>query len=649
MMKKSFFALLAITFVLIASCGSNNSEDLINVENLDNGNAWEVEENSSDDTSHNISLNEETRRSDSSDVLEDSESGFANWVERLGVARQQKKCISLSQCLENPAANSLYSAEDKNLHVFADCADLPMILRAYYNYKTKQVFSYVNDIDGGRYTVGNTPSRFRNYTQFSNVKKLFVQIANSVHSGFYRTAPNVEKTDTYPVDISRATVRPGTVFYDPNGHVLVVYKVEDNGTVRMMDGHPDNSLTIKRFNESFAQGKPSNGGGFRAWRKYHMEGNREDNNLRIVRDLNRHSKGFNSEAQFKKRYSLSNGTSVKYHQWVRMKLSKSGSKLNPIKEFSERLEALCVDIDDRITAVNSAIKAGIANKSHPNTLPRNIYGTHGEWETWSSPSRDARLKASFAGLHQFVSDSIKDLHTNRSNIRYSGSSYTLIRKFKNKWNEITDKPECNFSYTNSRGSKVRLSFDTVLNRIWKLSFDPYHCPELRWGANMNSSEFSTCEDGNLKLSWYRNEQRLRNNIDRVYDAVTTIDFGPEHPIDVNINSLMRNYIDTIPKPDAEPQPQPDPQPIPDDIDVVRPPVPAPPVTNTSTCKVTARLPRHGGAPVYKAKIENWDNQFADAFTGDTVKVLLEDGSWVKISYRGMTGWMKRSHIGNCRN
>ena len=66
----------------------------------------------------------------------------------------------------------------------------------------------------------------------------------------------------------------------------------------------------------------------------------------------------------------------------------------------------------------------------------------------------------------------------------------------------------------------------MLDRLFTISFDPYHCPELRWGAPVGP-ERSTCPDGKNKLDWYANEQRLRNRIDREYGAPTPLESGPE--------------------------------------------------------------------------------------------------------------------------
>ena len=75
-------------------------------------------------------------------------------------------------------------------------------------------------------------------------------------------------------------------------------------------------------------------------------------------------------------------------------------------------------------------------------------------------------------------------------------------------NITIESPACAFAYKNSSGRNVNLSFETLENRLYNMSFDPYHCPELRWGAPQNSREMSTCKDGRVKLDWYIKEGDL---------------------------------------------------------------------------------------------------------------------------------------------
>ncbi len=58
----------------------------------------------------------------------------------------------------------------------------------------------------------------------------------------------------------------------------------------------------------------------------------------------------------------------------------------------------CADLDYRADAVTLALEAGLQNRPQPDRLPENIYGTEGDWETYSTPSRDARLKTAFKEL-----------------------------------------------------------------------------------------------------------------------------------------------------------------------------------------------------------------------------------------------------------
>ena len=56
------------------------------------------------------------------------------------------------------------------------------------------------------------------------------------------------------------------VLYDPNGHLAVVYRVEDDGRILYIDAHPDNSLTRGTYGRKFVRSSPGMGAGFKNWR-----------------------------------------------------------------------------------------------------------------------------------------------------------------------------------------------------------------------------------------------------------------------------------------------------------------------------------------------------------------------------------------------
>src|SRR5262249_20174283 len=47
---------------------------------------------------------------------------------------------------------------------------------------------------------------------------------DAVHSGSARTAAGDSNTDYYPVPLTQETLRPGTIYADPYGHVLMIVR-----------------------------------------------------------------------------------------------------------------------------------------------------------------------------------------------------------------------------------------------------------------------------------------------------------------------------------------------------------------------------------------------------------------------------------------
>src|SRR5262249_7379242 len=86
-------------------------------------------------------------------------------------------------------------------------------------------------------------------------------VADAVHSGSGRTALNDDNTDYYPVPLSQDALRPGTVYADPYGHLLVLARRVPQtegaaGVFLAVDGQPDGTVARKRFwrgNFLFAQ------------------------------------------------------------------------------------------------------------------------------------------------------------------------------------------------------------------------------------------------------------------------------------------------------------------------------------------------------------------------------------------------------------
>ncbi|MEI9992217.1 MAG: hypothetical protein WDM86_19530 [Rhizomicrobium sp.] len=177
---------------------------------------------------------------------------------------------------------------------------------------------------------------------------------------------------------------------------------------------------------------------------------------------------------------------------------------NPVYELKATMKTLCNDHGRPARQyVDLDLKDGIAVKPHPERLPDNIYGSENlEWETYSTPSRDARIKAAFVQFYKDMAQMI-DLWVKRDpRIVYDGNFLKddLQRAYAQQ------SRACTITYLNSASRPVAMTFDDMLHRLFDLSFDPYHCVELRWGAD--GDERTSCTDGKAKQRWYEAEQRL---------------------------------------------------------------------------------------------------------------------------------------------
>jgi hypothetical protein len=460
------------------------------------------------------------------------ERGYSEFIQAIGNAN----CRTVAQCMASPA-NPFARSDPPGTSWRADCADLPYFLRAYYAWKRGLPFSYINAVSpkGGtndiRYTVrGNEIASRRDIlTGTTSGPALLTDLRNTISSAMYRLHPDMEATDLYPLRIDRRAIRPGSVLYDPNGHLAVVYKVEADGRLLFIDSHPDNSLTRGTYGRKFVRSSPGMGAGFKNWRPLRLEGaSRTPSGTlvggRIAFAKNAELPDYSTEQYFgniarppDREWAsgpfVLEGQPVDYYDYMRAMMGGGSLAYEPLAELRNMMRANCEDIRYRDEAVNLAVQNRIHLKPQPPRLPPNIYGTEGEWEEFSTPSRDARLKASFKELRDQVQRFVEWHQAGDKRVRYQGMDLLmdLLLTYDNEANA------CIITYLRSNGTPVQLGYEEVRRRMFLLSFDPYHCIERRWGATQ-PAEAMTCRDDAVKTAWYAAEQGLRNQIDRTYDA-----------------------------------------------------------------------------------------------------------------------------------
>jgi hypothetical protein len=449
-----------------------------------------------------------------------AEKEFSTFIAGLGNAREAGRCTTLAQCLNDPTINPYRAASDTKLDVFADCSKVGIALRGYFAIKTGRPFKYVSEVVGDRpanlaadrepdyrYTANNHPIAWSTAKTSPTMQALFNRIASLYHSGFYRMAPSVEKDDTYPVDIRPGTVRPGTVYYDPNGHVLLVYKVDANGTVHFIDGHPDNSLTYRILTGDLAVGGSSQGGGFRNFRP-----------------IDSHTLEYAPNTALTDLGSSQYGHGAAYAEWVRSQLS-GGQVLPPDQQFTQLVDQLCVDISTRVAAVDAGRQLAGADLVD---MPPNIYGAEGDWEAFSTPGRDQKLRSSFRGIFQFIKSTAG-----------TPQGHALVATYANIWKQ--HQASCKITYKSSAGQPVTLALNDIQARLFQLSFDPYECVEMRWGAYpKNAAEYGSCNTQDAAhVQRFVDQTTLRNIIDRpAAGTATPAGFGPATHEDVDVPALL---------------------------------------------------------------------------------------------------------------
>jgi len=503
---------------------------------------------------------------------EADEQGFGQFVSAIGASN----CSSSESCLRDPA-NPFRATDQRFLDIDVDCAKWPYLLRAYYAWKNGLPFSYVDAVSGAGGDLRYTKTANRAVGRHDLIDRgngidgasAIREVIGTVFSGTYRTDASEHRgvlSDFYSPALQPGTIRPGSVVYDVNGHVGIVYKVDADGRIYYMDAHPDFTITRSVYGAQFGQSPLRLGGGLKNWRPFKLVGAHKDSaghllgghmafaendqiaDFSLVQYVGTEP---NPKQDVKKARFFYNGEELGFYEYVRVAVSGGKMDFSPIYELKATMKTLCNDLNDRAQYVDLDIKDGVANRPHPSRLPDNIYGSDNqEWETYSTPSRDARIKAAFAQFYKDLAEMI-DLWVHRDDrIVYDG--YDLQRDLRMAY--MAGSKACTITYLNSAKRPVAMSFDDMMRRLFAMSFDPYNCIELRWGASAEERE--SCPDSKPRLKWYEAEQRLRNQSDRTYDIQMGFDLdelnrhvkgsGIDQPPPIDITALIDSMPAQVP-------------------------------------------------------------------------------------------------------
>ncbi|WP_423416106.1 hypothetical protein [Hyphomicrobium sp. B1] len=494
----------------------------------------------------------------------ETENLYSAWIEKLfdDPIDAQPSWPALHQVLRDPTRNMLFNAmglgeDSKKLIMKPDCADLPYFLRAYFAFKTGLPFGYSKCTRGGGGKAPRCPQWFNIQKEDSpqaEAKQKPIQsasnslfgvfdsasvsesaqrsssrpqallpgfgyyirtvVANAVHSGSGRTAAADNNTDYYPVPLTAETLRPGTIYADPYGHVLVLVKRvaqtnDSAGVFLAVDGQPDGTVARKRFwrgNFLFAQDPSLGSPGFKRFRPIVA-----DNNGTLRRLTNAEITKSPDYGDF----SLEQSKLGVEDFYDRMDDVMSPEPLDPERAMKETITALEEQVKTRVTSVENGRKyqnsggADVAIPSGPS-----IFETTGAWEDFATPSRDLRLLIAIDVVRGFP-----DRVARRAD-RYAMPKGESIADVKSALNQTltTEIASRKFSYTRSDGSQWTLTLKDVLDRSkgLEMAYNVNDCVEIRWGADPKSDEASTCKRRassaqQAKMedyrSWFRDRRR----------------------------------------------------------------------------------------------------------------------------------------------
>jgi hypothetical protein len=325
----------------------------------------------------------------------------------------------------------------------------------------------------------------------TNFGEYLRDVGDVVHTGAVRVAGNDDLTDFYTVPLTRQALRPGTVYADPYGHVLIlVHRVPEvdgkPGVFLAVDAEPDGSITRKRFwrgNFLFVHDPALGSPGFKHFRP-------------IVRDKNGPLRRLaNAEIARNPQYgdfSLEQSQMSMEDFYDRMDDVMSPEPLDPVKAMTDAVASLNEQVKTRVTSVENGRK--YQEKSAGETAMPNgasIFEAAGAWEDYSTPARDFRLLIAIDVVRGFPD------HVARRADRFAMPAGKSAADVKRELQGVlaSELASRKITYTRSDGSPWTLSLKDVIDRAadFEMAYNPNDCVELRWGAAENSDEAATCK------------------------------------------------------------------------------------------------------------------------------------------------------------
>ncbi len=505
------------------------------------------------------------------------------WQEWI-IALYKTKCHTLGECLKSPA-NKFRNSDPPNLNMFSDCTDFPYKLRMYFSWKKGLPFSYLSDVSARplskaqiqerlnqgkpeqqgdlRSTVnGNQPEERRSLPTkagWVDFVSEFSRIGDAVSTSTLRLNPVLFgnaplRPDFYAVKLGADGIKTGTVAYDASGHVAMVIRTYPDGRIDFFDSKSDGSIGRPKFPafkyfKTFS--RADHGVIFQNWRPIKVGGATpeiyngscryysiaENGGIAVAPDRSIRGQSYEQAVGTewksgqpipspRERSYQDNGSRVDSHlRFIQLRLASGNLRVDPVQSIKDSVGDLCGTIEHRVEQVKGALSGDdpVYRQTFLGAGDRlfNVFGGQGAWFKYSTPSMDVGIRKVALGIVADSKSFLERYAAGDPEISYSGANLKadLMKAF------VRAAKTCVIRYHQSNGQLSHpIALPELLMRSTRLSFNPYDCPERRWGAS-DPAELRQCTNDAMKERWYKAMQPLRNTIEKDETANMSFTLG----------------------------------------------------------------------------------------------------------------------------
>lgn len=334
-----------------------------------------------------------------------------------------------------------------------DCADAVYAMRLIFAYEHKLPFVIHNASRPGKY-ISNSMKKWDKLPKLKRVRKFLDYVAD-------KTSTKTLGIDSYPIALNQ--IKPGDLYAAPGVHSYQIVNITESGVAEVMSSTTPKAARFLDRIESFPFYVPED-------RKNFRDGYRRFIQPQNIRKSIRKQPGFNAE-----QYRIAAAVKQNYVRFTDIIASALGKRPEKPEEKTLRLLiALCMYANDRSVYVYDALwhLQKLRKKGRRCMNAR-------EYDSYSTPSRDRRLKAFFDAVDGHYTK-VQRYKPNSQAQRWARTLFSKTRPAPLEVKELN-----NFCMVQmSLGEKYFMPLRELRKNVMsgRLVSDPNAGLEYRWGV-----------------------------------------------------------------------------------------------------------------------------------------------------------------------